>query len=795
MNTPRIALGFLKRPGKLCSVLSFMLLIIVLSLPSVTALETQCKDNIDNDLDGKKDSLDNDCVGKSCSSTVGKIWVWSYLTGENQVLAPHAAADVKRRIGCCTSTDCAFPGVVPSPGGLCQILGRESGSLACGSGNDWDVCSAGTLNQMSDDQVLQCRLLPDKTFGWLKPEICSNGIDEDKDGKIDCADPECVGKAGNAAGNLCEATETNCKDGFNNDGDTTIDCADSDCAGSDGSTAAGTQTCQPGGESSCTDGFDNDADGFQDTTDPTCAESQPCTKDDNSAGIMVWSSTGSQSTPPSQAIRCCDAGQCVGTSQCRAADSLFGTGKYNCGSGGDWDGCDSGIAADNNKNPGDLSDGGKNICQTTGWMATGLCGNAMCATRDTCTAATNQNYWAVNRCYDTACPSVFTSVASGNGFICKAPNLAACLVFDDCQSGLCAGTPFICRPTTDSGCAAAHTQVPAKYFWYNNNCLDACPAGTEPSDNICVDLVCDATHPNLCTTQSTCTTVGNYWYGLSATTGNFCQSGGCPKDYADSGGRICKKANGQSCIAASNCVSNTCTGGTCQLAPTCSLSNPSLCLDQPACTAVNGYWVPSGMTGSSSIDNKCHTSCPTQLTDEQTPDHVCRKKLLVSCQGGSNSLCDSGLCQVQQSGPPKCWPTTQTDCTSTTVKTLYWNPTASQCVDSCPAGTVADDNRVCQLDTDDDGIRDGLELPECLGTPKRAKIFETGPFIGCLEGDINEDNKVDAGDITPFIIQYREQTGKTGVVSKADITGDEEVNGGDITPFIIRYRLFQELLK
>src|SRR6478735_10222192 len=52
-------------------------------------------------------------------------------------------------------------------------------------------------------------------------EICNNGKDDDGDGLIDCADPDC------AASSLCEH---NCKDGVDNDKDGFVDCFDSDCS-------------------------------------------------------------------------------------------------------------------------------------------------------------------------------------------------------------------------------------------------------------------------------------------------------------------------------------------------------------------------------------------------------------------------------------------------------------------------------------------------------------------------------------------------------------------------------------
>jgi len=145
---------------------------------------------------------------------------------------------------------------------------------------------------------------------------CSDLIDNDNDGNIDCADSDCTGQT------LCEYPEVSCSDGFDNDGDGAIDGADSDCQGGCvptgtpetvcngvdddcdtlidedyvttptncgvGECAASGQiecqggsevdTCTPGapgtegpaGDATCTDTLDNDCDGTTDAMDSGC---------------------------------------------------------------------------------------------------------------------------------------------------------------------------------------------------------------------------------------------------------------------------------------------------------------------------------------------------------------------------------------------------------------------------------------------------------------------------------------------------------------------------------------------
>jgi hypothetical protein len=56
-------------------------------------------------------------------------------------------------------------------------------------------------------------------------ERCTDGIDNDRDGHLDCDDPDCR--------ELCDMTERGrCADQVDNDNDQMIDCKDPDCADS-----------------------------------------------------------------------------------------------------------------------------------------------------------------------------------------------------------------------------------------------------------------------------------------------------------------------------------------------------------------------------------------------------------------------------------------------------------------------------------------------------------------------------------------------------------------------------------
>ena len=100
--------------------------------------------------------------------------------------------------------------------------------------------------------------------GPAKPQ-CSDGVDNDSDGKVDSADPGC-----SSATDTSEAPDPSgtpqCSDGRDNDNDGKVDADDPGCTGpTDTSEADGAAAPQ------CSDGRDNDNDGKVDDADPGCS--------------------------------------------------------------------------------------------------------------------------------------------------------------------------------------------------------------------------------------------------------------------------------------------------------------------------------------------------------------------------------------------------------------------------------------------------------------------------------------------------------------------------------------------
>jgi len=112
---------------------------------------------------------------------------------------------------------------------------------------------------------------------------CSDGVDDDCDTAIDCADDDCAAAPCGLPGEVCAGGECRCStteicdDGVSNDCDDLVDCADEDCAGEVCDPGPGLRcnagacsTCPTGSNEICDNTVDDDCDGYVDCEDPEC---------------------------------------------------------------------------------------------------------------------------------------------------------------------------------------------------------------------------------------------------------------------------------------------------------------------------------------------------------------------------------------------------------------------------------------------------------------------------------------------------------------------------------------------
>jgi len=159
---------------------------------------------------------------------------------------------------------------------------------ACGSCGVFENCGPDGVDDDCDGYVdcadSDCASNP-ACSGMCVPaefgELCDDGLDNDCDGYVDCGDPDCASATPcvppppppGCTREFPFIAEIACGDGRDNDCDTNIDCADSDCR------RPGSCGCADS-ETACSDGMDNDCNHSTDCADLSC---QTCT-----AGSMRW---------------------------------------------------------------------------------------------------------------------------------------------------------------------------------------------------------------------------------------------------------------------------------------------------------------------------------------------------------------------------------------------------------------------------------------------------------------------------------------------------------------------------
>jgi len=136
-----------------------------------------------------------------------------------------------------------------------------------------EACSDGIDNDgdgFIDCEDRDCTINPYITVCPHSENDCTNGIDDDADGFIDASDWDCKG---------AESSDEACADRADNDGDGYIDCDDYDCSRNPEVTVcndSGT-TSTENDDTACDDGQDNDGDGHIDCDDYDCSRNPDIT--------------------------------------------------------------------------------------------------------------------------------------------------------------------------------------------------------------------------------------------------------------------------------------------------------------------------------------------------------------------------------------------------------------------------------------------------------------------------------------------------------------------------------------
>jgi len=294
-----------------------------------------CTNGIDDDADGDIDCDDAECagVGDCAQLCIPASTISCGATLSGDTATNPAATDVIGTYACTAANESgkelAYTFTAASSGEATFVLDGLSSDLDLfglqdlGSGCDPSGCLDFSTSGGSAAESVTMTVNAGQTYyvvveGWNNnegpftlaatcqasgtPEDCTNGVDDDGDSLVDCADFDCAGTVG------CQLE--NCSDGLDNDGDGRIDCADPDCTGppapspactpeicdngidddGDGAIDCADTECSflPGcGSENCVDGIDNDSDGRIDCIDPDCLGDPVCNPgagDDDTAG-------------------------------------------------------------------------------------------------------------------------------------------------------------------------------------------------------------------------------------------------------------------------------------------------------------------------------------------------------------------------------------------------------------------------------------------------------------------------------------------------------------------------------
>ncbi len=198
-----------------------------------------------------------------------------------------------------------------------------------------EICN----NNMDDnkDGLIDCndpQCISDIT---CQPENCSNGVDDNANGKADCEDPECASEI------LCQPE--NCSNGVDDNANGSVDCEDTQCyedawcqvehcdnkiddnrdglADCDDPTCMFDSACSSAPDpitivENCANGTDDNGDGLADCDDPQCEEDSACT---SQPGPAVDENCTNGQDDNGDGLADCDDPQCSQTDDCTSSSA------------------------------------------------------------------------------------------------------------------------------------------------------------------------------------------------------------------------------------------------------------------------------------------------------------------------------------------------------------------------------------------------------------------------------------------------------------------------------------------
>ena len=143
-------------------------------------------------------------------------------------------------------------------------------SVACGKSYTYAVEALDAAGNVGPKALLTATAAACSSTAPPAPAQCADTVDNDRDGKVDLADPGCTSASDNDETDPVSTVQAQCADAVDNDKDGKIDLADRGCtSSSDNDETDPVSTVQ----AQCADAVDNDKDGKIDLADPGCTSS------------------------------------------------------------------------------------------------------------------------------------------------------------------------------------------------------------------------------------------------------------------------------------------------------------------------------------------------------------------------------------------------------------------------------------------------------------------------------------------------------------------------------------------
>jgi hypothetical protein len=269
--------------------------------PTCAAKPEVCNNGLDDDFDGNIDCQDSDCATNPLCQTQHAnclspllVTTGTYTgdtTGHPNETKGSCGGDAGEAVFYFVLDDPSFVHLDSAGSSFDSVLYVRTGACNSGKEIDCDDDSGATMNAAELEFTI---LYPGTYYVFLDgytvdpqggpnegpytlnvdiianpPEVCGDGIDNDGDVYVDCADPDCATVAGclNCNGGQPPEPEFGpgrCTDGEDNDCDGKVDCGDSDCHASDIYVTE------------CCNGADQNGNGIVDDFSCRCANDSEC---------------------------------------------------------------------------------------------------------------------------------------------------------------------------------------------------------------------------------------------------------------------------------------------------------------------------------------------------------------------------------------------------------------------------------------------------------------------------------------------------------------------------------------